>query len=300
MKPGRYSDSIGYQQWVMSLIGEGDNLFAVIDPSRYEDQEECLKALGLSAEDFEALPNLYEKYAVSIRDRGPRIFSASMESTQWQGIFAQAYQQQAASFLVASSLVAVHAHLKSLVRLQMPDGGNSLFRFQDVIVLSALAPVLDDRQRWAMLGPARHWVTVDVCGYPHVIGRPERLIRPEKLELTAYQLKVLDDALAPFTVIYQANETDGALLQGLDQCARVRLVRARMQRARRHGLRRDEDIALYCVLSLQLPRGFDRVGPVADAIRDAQRNGTGFGEEIDRVPVQRWREWDEQLDISYI
>jgi len=60
----------------------------------------------------------------------------------------------------------------------------------------------------------------------------------------------------------------------------------------------EDDIALYTVLSLQLPRDFDRKGPVADALRAARDNQTSFGAEIDRVPVQRWREWDEELGFA--
>lgn len=63
------------------------------------------------------------------------------------------------------------------------------------------------------------------------------------LQLTQQQLSGLDLALAPFTVIYQANGTDAVLLLDLDPCARLRLVRARMQRARGQGLVQEDDIA---------------------------------------------------------
>ncbi|WP_426816350.1 DUF4123 domain-containing protein, partial [Xanthomonas oryzae] len=80
-----------------------------------------------------------------------------MQSLLWPSIFEQAYTCQAASFLVADVREGLLDHLLSLTRLKQPDGSNLLFRFQDVTVLSALAPVLDEIQRAAMVGPASGW-----------------------------------------------------------------------------------------------------------------------------------------------
>ncbi|WP_242629045.1 DUF4123 domain-containing protein [Xanthomonas oryzae] len=298
MKRSSLSNPASYQHWVMSHVGEEKYLIALLDPTRYEDIDTCVAALGFSQQEFEALPNLYEKYALTIRTHGPRVFSARVQSPLWPSIFEQAYACQAASFLVADAREGLLDHLLSLTRLKQPDGSSLLFRFQDVTVLSALAPVLDEIQRAAMVGPASGWFMSDVCATPHLIEPSTSRRQRPRLELTKAQLARLGDALAPFTIIYQANETNTSLLQHLDQCARVRLIRARMHRARRQGLRREDDIALYCVLSLQLPPGFDRHSPVGDALEAARRNGTSFGREIDRIPVSRWREWDQELDLD--
>ena len=290
-------DSQALRVLIESHSDESTRCIALIDPSRYPDVGSCVQALGMEPSDFEALPNLYAKYAKSIRELGPRLW-ALPDRVVPASLLEETLNRQAASFLVLpGSPAALEAHLASLVRMPQPDGGNLLFRFQDVVVLTALAPILGLRQREALLGPALAWLAVDLCQNAIAITRPERASgHVPQLLLDQAQIDALGDALAPLTVIHQANETDTTLLAGLDKCEQVALIRGRMQRARGHGLNRDEDIALYCVLSLQLPADFDRNGPVAEALQDARARGVSFGEAIDDVPVERWREWDEVLE----
>lgn len=286
--------------WARSMCGSGAHCVAIIDPSRYPTVEECRDALGLDERAFTALPNLYSKYASSIREAGPRIFDAGPESPVWGRLFPEALTRQSASFVILpEGATGLLSHLAQLVRMPQSDGGNLLFRFQDVVVLSALAPVLTTVQKRALLGPARHWLAADLCGYPIAIESPQVLsARSLVLRLNKSQLSALDDAVAPFTVIFQAEETDRTLLAGMSRCQQVQLIRERMHKARRQGLRREDDVALYCILSLQLSDEFDRVGPIAEALERARRRGTSFGDEIDRVPTHRWREWDETLEVK--
>uniref|UniRef100_UPI000D562545 DUF4123 domain-containing protein n=1 Tax=Xanthomonas fragariae TaxID=48664 RepID=UPI000D562545 len=221
MKHPRLPDADAYQRWVLTHLGEGQQLFALIDPARYADIDDCQKALGIKPHMFAELPNLYEKYALSIRAHGPRLLSAPIASLVWDNVFSQAYLRQSASFLIADRSAILLDHLRTLTRLRQPDGGNLLFRFQDVIVMSALAPVLGPVQQTACVGPAVGWFMVDVCGVPHRLQRMEQRPQWPALALTQAQLARLDDALAPYTIIHQANETDETLLLGLSPCARV-------------------------------------------------------------------------------
>lgn len=142
---------------------------------------------------------------------------------------------------------------------------------------------------------------MDLCGHATRLDAPDadafRSLTPA-LRLDQSQIDALGEALVPLTIIHQANETDSTLLSGMTKCEQVHLIRVRMLQARERGLRREDDIALYCVLSLQLPAGFDRSGPVADALHEARTRGIGFGDAIDDVPVERWREMDELLDVD--
>lgn len=257
-----------------------------------------MEALGIATDAFDALPNLYAKYGRSIREVGPRLWSASWSDPGWDGLFDEAFERQAASFLVVpQESASLESHLLGLVRMPQPDGGSLLFRFQDVVVLTALAPLLAPEQRHALLGPALCWLAVDLCHGAVSIERPRRdARRVSSLHLEQVQIDALGKALVPLTIIYQANETDTTLLAGMSKCEQVKLIVSRMKHAERQGLARDEDVALYCVLSLQLPEGFDKTGPVAEALQDARDRGISFGEAIDDVPVDRWREWDEELD----
>ncbi len=71
MKRSSLSNPASYQHWVMSHVGEEQYLIALLDPTRYEDIDTCVAALGFSQQEFEALPNLYEKYALTLRTHGP-------------------------------------------------------------------------------------------------------------------------------------------------------------------------------------------------------------------------------------
>lgn len=287
------------QTWVFQACVDGSRCVALVDPSRYPDVEACAEVLGMDPHQFGALPNLYAKYAPSLRRTGPRLWSASMEDPRWPSVFRAAFEHQAASFLIVpAGAGSLEEHLASLIRMPQPDGSNLLFRFQDVVVLAALAPLLRDGQRDALLGPASHWRLADLCHKAVSIERPpgRHRARPSALQLDQPQIGALGEALVPLTIIFQANETDTTLLAGLDKCGQVRLVRERMRDARKHGLSREDDISLYCVLSLQLPQGFDHDGPVAEALKEARERRVGFGEAIDDVPVERWRDWDEVLD----
>lgn len=286
------------KNWVFAFCGDEERCVALIDPSRYRDVDACRLALDFDQCAFDALPNLYAKYAASVRENGPRLFTAPRDAPSWESVFTAAFHHQAASFIVlAGSEKRLEEHLLQRIRMPQPGGGNALFRFQDVVVLSTLAPLLRPDQKRALLGPASHWLMADLCSKPVLIAtsKTARSYWP-LLKLDQGQLGALDAALAALTIIFQANETDSTLLGDLDKCAQVKLIRRRIQEAHGHGLSREEDIALYCVLSLQLPEGFDVAGPIADALKRSRTLGSGFGEEIDQVPVERWREFDEVLD----
>ena len=272
---------------------------ALIDVSRYPDAEACAAALKMDADAFAALPNVYEGFAPTLKARGPRLYSAQLDEVYWPGICASALTKRGAGFILHDcSAGEVMAHLDALKRLTQPDGSRRLFRFQDNVVLSMLMPLMTVSQQRSLLGPMRRWQVLDVCGHPVGVGvdgkTPSGYFQP--LRLDASQVEELAVRLQPATIIAQANETDGALLHGKTRCEQWWLVQSATQRARGHGLARKEDIALFCILSLQLPADFDQEGPVAQAIGRSKQYGINFGEAIDQVPVEEWRAWDEQMD----
>lgn len=300
METIKLQSTLELETWVRGMCGEGMRCAAIIDPSRYVSVEECRNALGLSEKAFAALPNIYGKYASSIREMGPRIFDQESGSPVWSHLFAEALTCQAASFIILPEATAgLLPHLEGLVRMPQPDGGNLLFRFQDVVVLSSLAPVLSGTQKIALLGPARYWLMADVCSHPISIeNAPGCKSRSLQFRLDESQLSALDAAIAPLVIIFQADETDSSLLAGMSKCQKIRVIRDCMQKARLRGLKQEDDIALYCILSLQLPEDFDRVGPVAGALERTKVSGGSFGDEIDLVPVHQWRQWDEVLEAE--
>lgn len=274
---------------------------ALIDVSRHPDSEACAVALQMETAMFEALPNVYQEFAPTLKGRGPRLYSAPLTAAHWPSICTSTLGHRTAGFILhdcpASEVVV---HLKSMIRLKQPDGTRRLFRFQDSTVLSLLMPLLTVGQQRSMLGPMLRWQVLDVCAYPVGVGlgvdHEASASNFHSLQLDARQVEALAVRLQPATIIAQANETDGALLHGKTRCEQWRLVQSAIRRASDHGLSLKEDIALFCVLSLQLPAGFDQDGPVARALGRSKQHDISFGEAIDQVPLEEWRAWDEQLD----
>jgi len=296
--PAAFTDASSLLTALVALQGHDGDCTALLDPSRFESIAQCAAAMGMEETAFAALPNLYGNFSPTLKAQGPRLFTAHLSDNKWSLICNEAVARQAASFIVhGEDAGELQAHLKSLIKLQQPDGSKLLFRFHDSVVLSALLPLLTPQQQRMLLGPARHWLVLDVCGKPEIIASASAGgLRPSSLMLSAQQLQALDVGLWPATIIAQADETESTLLQGKNKCQRWQVVRQAIARAQAHGLQFQEDVALYCVLSLQLPEDFDREGPVADALQRARNEDIGFGTAIDQVPTEQWRVLDEILE----
>ncbi len=99
-----------------------------------------------------------------------------------------------------------------------------------------------------------------------------------------------------YTVAEQVRDVDASLLEPLTSCQCRTLLSARLQAARDLGLQLQSDRALYVVLSLQLPTGFEREAPFAEALDRCRRGFQTFGDALDHVSSEQWRVWDEKLD----
>lgn len=74
---------------------------------------------------------------------------------QWQ----QSFTGLAGSMLGSdTSLETVAVHLRTLVSVRVEGGADSLFRFHDSWIASALYPTLDDTERARLHGPVCQWL----------------------------------------------------------------------------------------------------------------------------------------------
>lgn len=267
----------------------------LIDPTRYTSVAECAPAFGVTGAKFDSLPNLYLHYAPALREWGPRLLPA--KEARIELALQEAVERLSASLLITPhGIDAVTRHLTQLLKLPQPDGTRLLFRFQDPLVIAHLLPLLVRDQQPALLGPIRSWWVLDECGSIVSAQHGGVANATRKLALTRNQMEALDATLLPAAVIAQVNEVETTLLANRDRCAQWHDVRARLQRARAHGLVAPQDLSLFVILSLQLPDDFDQTGPVARALAKAKASGIGFSKAVEQVPVEEWREWDEVLD----
>ncbi|WP_189456086.1 DUF4123 domain-containing protein [Cognatilysobacter bugurensis] len=276
-------------------------LYAIVSLDHAESEADVAQALGLAEQTLVNGINLYSAFSAEFRRTGPRLVPLLAANLFAIGAAMQEGRDLAVICVALNQVDSLATHLQRLGRQTQPDGGRLLFRFQDPLVLSNLLPLLRGDQLVSLLGPASRWAVTDPCGTLHIAARTPHELRTRsdsELRLDARQLESLSAALHPGTVILQANEVDSTLLADKTKCAQWTLIRQRSDRARGHGLRTDEDIALFVVLSLQLPDSFDRSGPIAEALARSQAKHASFGDEVDEIDSEEWEQWQQALELE--
>jgi hypothetical protein len=236
--------------------------------------------------------NLYEDMeGLALAQTGPRLLELTEamlpEAASWS------WQTHALSFLLgAVSGRALTEHLQGLREATLPDGGQALFRFQDVNVTSHLFQQLTPGLMNQMLGPLSLWAVPDVCGQVNVLQPQPGYRRMGGLRFEKQIFDRLNEALVVYTVADQVRDVDTALLLGMTACQIKHLISQRLSDARSLGLQQASDRALYVVLSLQLPASFEREEPFSTALTQARQGTRSFGDAMDMVSPQQWEQWD--------
>lgn len=246
--------------------------------------------------DWGVARNLYaDLTGTGIAALGPRLVRLDEDHRQ---VAAQwALTTQAVGFLAGTVQInTLVEHLQAIREVELPAQSAALFRYQDVNVMAALLPVLSASNRQRCLGPLQRWAVVDACANLHSISMNRGTWAQAPLRFDAHTVNVLEERLFTYTVIAQANDVDSTLLAKLNPCQTETLIRQRIQAARLHGLSQKEDLALYCVLSLQFPPGFEKHPPFAKALRYRENRYLSFGEALDHVPSAQWEAWDKRLE----
>lgn len=289
-----------FAQWIRKQIRQDIalqlDLFALLDMAKFNHgspldsgPSPCLPELNNSI-------NLYGDLAgTALADIGPRLFrvdDGDLES--WVG---EACKTNAISFIAAAvQAQGLAEHLQSLREVTLPDGAQALFRFQDTHVTAHLWPLLTPGQSNQVLGPTHWWATPDTCGSWHVLTAAKGYQRKGALRFERKQYDALNEQLLVYTLAEQARETDPSLLQDLTACQRTILLRSRLKAASELGLTLQSDRALYVLLSLQLPAGFEQEEPFAGALARNRQGQQTFGDALDQVPASQWRKWNDKLD----
>jgi Domain of unknown function (DUF4123) len=239
--------------------------------------------------------NLYaDLIGTALIDTGPRLHEVHDEDLDvWSKV---ACDTTAISFLCgAISLSDLVHHLQSLREVALPDGSLALFRFQDSHVTTHLWPLLSPGQGNQILGRIGWWAAPDVCGTWSALTPAAGHHRAGALRFDRKLYEQLNEQLLVYTVAEQVREVDSALLHGLTACQNRTLLRSRLQAARDLGLTAQSDQALYVVLSMQLPAGFESDLPFSEALDRNRKGAQTFGDALDNVPASQWEPWHDKL-----
>lgn len=269
------------------------SLYALVDRSSFSDAD--MGQLSDLPRSPEQGVNLYaDLVGTALVETGPRLYEIQDEDLEaW---VKAACERTAISLLCgAVRLSDLAHHLQSLREVALPDGSLALFRFQDSHVATHLWPLLRPGQGNQILGGIGWWAVPDVCGAWSALTPAAGYQRAGALRFDHKLYEQLNEQLLVYTVAEQVREVDSALLDGLTACQSRTLLRSRLQAARDLGLTTQSDQALYVVLSMQLPAGFESELPFSDALDRNRKGSQTFGDALDNVPASQWEPWHDKL-----
>ncbi len=269
------------------------SLYVLADATRL-DEASLTRLSGLARAGSAPLNLYHDLDGLEIAKTGPRLLP--VDSADLPEIAEMSFATHALSFLFSDAeTAAVHLHLARLREALLPDGGAALFRYQDTHVTTALFDLLDRVGTGRLLGPLLAWVTPDVCGQVNILRRPRRRPSPGPLAFDRKTFDTLSARLHIHTIAAQAREVDSTLLAPYTPCEALTLIRTHEARAKTLSLNQPGDIALFCILALQLPAGFETHSPFTEAIDYSRDGHPSFGAAIDAIPPDAWASWDAQL-----
>lgn len=267
------------------------NRYALVDVQRLSDEQ----SQAVDRHQWGLASNLYgDLQGSAIAAMGPRLVELSREEIPH--IVQLALASRSVSFLLGPcDLSTLSAHLQAIREVEIPNRTAVLFRYQDIHVTAALFPSLPSAEIGLFLGPLTHWAALDACNRLHVISATGKQRKSGALRFDQKTVETLEDRLFVHAAMAQVNDADSLLLASYSECEAERLIQQRIDTAKSFGLEQREDLALYSVLSLQFPPGFEKEAPFAEAIRYRDKNKPSFGAVLDEVSPEIWGQWDEQL-----
>ncbi|KVN08981.1 MULTISPECIES: DUF4123 domain-containing protein [unclassified Burkholderia] len=172
-------------------------------------------------------------------------------------------------------LAALAEHLKSFLRVRLPDGEPIVLAYWDPAILATLVgsqddetlfvkgPVLSDAQRQAWLTPILRWTYWDREGALRQIDwRQDRMpasaatLRPP-FKLDQGQVDALIEASVPDGLLLHLNERDPSTLAEIPEGERYGFVCRQIERARQRGIEGVGVLMEYCSLAARYGDEFE-------------------------------------------
>lgn len=172
-------------------------------------------------------------------------------------------------------LAALAEHLKSFLRVRLPDGEPIVLAYWDPAILATLVgsvedetlfvkgPVLSDEQRQAWLATVLRWAYWDRKGTLRQIDwRQDRMpafaaVLKSPLKLDQGQVDALIEASVPDGLLLQLNERDPSTLAEIPEGERYGFVCRQIECARQHGIEGVGMLMEYCSLAARYGEAFE-------------------------------------------
>ncbi|BEH23859.1 Uncharacterised protein [Burkholderia pseudomallei] len=174
-------------------------------------------------------------------------------------------------------LAGLAEHLKTFLRVRLPDGEPIVLAYWDPAILATLVgsagdemlfvkgPVLSDAQCQAWLAPVLRWTYWDRKGALRQIDwRQDRMpasaamLKPP-FKLDQGQVDALIEASVPDGLLLHLMERDPSTLAEIPEGERYGFVCRQIERARQHGIADYGSWFTYCMLAVRHGEGFDEI-----------------------------------------
>lgn len=200
----------------------------------------------------------------------------------------------------AASLEEIVAHLRSVLKVSMPDGGRALFRSYDTRILQAWAGCIGAEQKQFFLGPITSWWYLDT-----VLDRPQQMVAMEKkpdgptvgeLRLTQSQQDYIAEALLPDTVLGKLLGFQSEMVNLFPRLEQRKIVEKLILEAKKYKLTTADDFMSFCALGFDFDLAFYEHPQVAAYLAPLAKREIDLVGLINSVPVEVWDELSAKND----
>lgn len=191
-----------------------------------------------------------------------------------------------------ATLEELVTHLRSVLRVTMPNGGRALFRTYDTRILQAWADCISEEQRQRFLGPISSWWYLDAdTDLPQQIAAiPEttKVQAVEELVLTQAQQDHIADALLPDAILARLLGFQSEMVNLYPGIEQRKIVGQLLVQAKKYGLTTMDDLKSFCALGFDFDLHFYDDPVVKKELIAMQNEKITVDEMMDKVPEEVW------------
>lgn len=281
-------------------IAPEENHYLLIDTSQLKALPPDLKAIGYQAVSLFDEPaystlNYIAPYLVKL-DRS----IASHTALENRALTAIGLAWGVSWINSRASLEELVIHLRSVLRVTMPNGGRALFRTYDTRILQAWAGCISDEQKQRFLGPITSWWYLDadtdlpqqMAAIPKAINIPA----VEELVLTQAQQDHIEDALLPDTILARLLGFQSEMVNLYPKMEQRKIVTKLLMQAKKYELTTMDDLKSFCALGFAFDLEFYDNPQVAEELKKVSKKEMNVDAMMDIVPESVWDELSARND----
>jgi hypothetical protein len=193
-----------------------------------------------------------------------------------------------------ASLEELVTHLRSVLRITMPNGGKALFRTYDSRILQAWAGCISDEQRQRFLGPISSWWYLDAdTNLPqHMAALPKITNVPatEELLITQEQQDYLANALLPDAILARLRGFQSEMVNLHPKREQRKIVAKLLAEAKKYKLTTMDDLKSFCALGFDFDLEFYDHPQVAEQLARVMKREMDVDTMMEAVPIAVWSE----------